>query len=195
VTLEILTEGGDLIRRYASDEKAPPITDVGNWPRWWIRPVKVLSASGGLHRFVWDLHYPMPPGVDVEYPIGATPGDTAPVPKGPSVVPGTYTVRLTVHGKTYAQPLTVKMDPRVKTPAVAVQQQFTLAKRVYDAMIKVHDRIAASGSTPPPALTKVFAQLQQVYGLAQEGAGPIPVENITAITDTLKQADEALAGR
>jgi hypothetical protein len=208
VTLEILNDSGDVVRKYSSDDKAPEITDVGNWPRWWIRPVKVLSGGAGLHRFVWDLHYPMPPGVDVEYPISATPGDTAPVPKGPWVVPGTYTIRLTAAGQTYTQPLTVRMDPRVKTPAVAVQQQFTLAKRVYDALIKVHERLAAEppgapagrgrgrgrgAAGEPPTLASVFAQLQQVYGLTQQGAGPIPVQNITAITRALEQADAVLA--
>jgi hypothetical protein len=81
----------------------------------------------------------------------------------------------------------------VRTPIVAVRQQFTLAKRVYDAMIKIHDRMAASGANPPQTLTKAFSALQQVYGLTQEGAGPIPVQNITAIERALKQADEALS--
>jgi hypothetical protein len=30
------------------------------------------------------------------------------------VLPGTYTVRLTIEGKSYTQPLLVRMDPRSK---------------------------------------------------------------------------------
>jgi len=30
------------------------------------------------------------------------------------VLPGNYSVRLTVQGKSYTQPLVVKMDPRLK---------------------------------------------------------------------------------
>jgi hypothetical protein len=45
-------------------------------------------------------------------------------------VPGTYEVRLTVDGKTYKQPLTVKMDPRVKITEAALQQQFDFAQKV-----------------------------------------------------------------
>jgi len=30
-------------------------------------------------------------------------------------MPGKYIVKLTVDGKTYEQPLTVRMDPRIKT--------------------------------------------------------------------------------
>src|SRR5262249_11473422 len=56
-------------------------------------------------------------------PIAAVPHRTAPAPATPSVAPGVYTVRLTADGKSYTQPLTVKMDPRVKTPAAGLQQQ------------------------------------------------------------------------
>ena len=103
------------MRRYASTDKAPEIRDEGNVPYYWIRPTRVLSADAGLHRFVWDLHYPPPAGTTPSYPIAATPGNTAAEPKGPWVVPGTYTVKLTANGKSYTQPLTVRMDPRVKS--------------------------------------------------------------------------------
>jgi hypothetical protein len=46
-------------------------------------------------------------------------------------MPGTYTVRLIVNGKMYTQKLTVKMDPRVKTPLTVLQQQYDLAERAY----------------------------------------------------------------
>ena len=55
-------------------------------------------------------------------------------PHGPWVLPGTYSVRLTVDGKSYKQPLTVKMDPRVPTPAAGLALQFSLSKQLYDAM-------------------------------------------------------------
>ena len=45
--------------------------------------------------------------------------------------PGAYTVKLTVNGKSYTQPITVKQDPRVKTPALAMQQLYTLTKASY----------------------------------------------------------------
>ena len=134
VTLEILDRAGATIRRFASDDKAREIRDEGNVPSYWIRPSRILSAAPGLHRFVWDLHYPPPAGSTANYPISATPRDTEPEPKGPFVVPGAYSVKLTVNGKPYTQPLIVKMDPRVKQPADALQQQFDLSKRVYDAI-------------------------------------------------------------
>jgi hypothetical protein len=44
--------------------------------------------------------------------------------------PGNYTVKLTVDGKSYTQPLTVKMDPHVKTPTPELQRQFEIAQQV-----------------------------------------------------------------
>jgi hypothetical protein len=43
-------------------------------------------------------------------------------------------VRLTVDGTRYQQPLVVKMDPRVKTPAAGLTEQFVLSKKLYDAL-------------------------------------------------------------
>jgi hypothetical protein len=131
VTLEIY-DGATLVRRYASTDTSMAPADIGNVPRYWIRPTRVLSTAPGMHRFVWDLRYPEPRVLNVQYPISATPNNTPREPRGPWVVPGTYSVRLTVNGKTYSQPLTVRMDPRVKASAATLARQFALAKNVSD---------------------------------------------------------------
>jgi hypothetical protein len=184
VTLEVLDAAGKTVRRYASDEQAPPIKDVGNCPAYWIRPVKVLSGDAGLHRFEWDLHYPPPPG-DKEYPIAATPHDTAPEPKGPWVLPGTYTVKLTANGRSVTQPLTVKMDPRVKTTALGLQQQFTLSKRLYDAMFKIGERLR--GGPEDADLSRLASQIAAMYGAVQEAPVPPPTQIAAAAEQLLKQ--------
>ncbi len=140
VGIEFLDSAGNMVRRYTSDDKAVEIRDEGNVPSYWIRPSPVVSTAAGLHRLVWDLHF-TPPPVPQTYPIAATPHNTAPEPKGPWVSPGTYTVRLTVGGKPYTQPLVVRMDPRIKVAPIALQQQFTLSKRLYDAMVKIQEMI------------------------------------------------------
>ncbi|HEV7398329.1 MAG TPA: hypothetical protein VGN86_17590, partial [Pyrinomonadaceae bacterium] len=66
------------------------------------------------------------------YPIAAVYRNTAPEPTGPWVMPGTYSVVLTANGKTYKQPLTVAMDPRVKTSSRDLATQFRLSRQVYD---------------------------------------------------------------
>ena len=96
-----------------------------------------LSAAAGMHRFTWDVHLqPLAGGGGGGrgggggLPMQAIPFDTAPAPGTPWANPGTSAVKLTVNGKVYAQPITVKQDPRVKTPALAMQQIYTLTKSI-----------------------------------------------------------------
>jgi hypothetical protein len=55
-------------------------------------------------------------------------------PPGPFVVPGQYEVVLTVDGKTYRQPLTVRLDPRVHLSANDLEAQTDLARQMDDWM-------------------------------------------------------------
>ncbi len=143
VVLEVLDAQGKLVRRYSSSDTAQPPQDVGNWPRYWLRPTKVLSAEAGGHRFVWDLHYAYPAVLAFDYPISATAHDTPREPRGAWVLPGQYTVRLTVNGKQYSQMLDVRMDPRVKTPAAELQRQFAVAMQLTNAIQRDHDALEA----------------------------------------------------
>jgi photosystem II stability/assembly factor-like uncharacterized protein len=138
VTLEILDGAGKLVRRYSSADKVEPPRDEGQVPWYWIRPPQVLSAEAGMHRFVWDLHYTQIPGGRRAYPIAAVFQNTPPVSASPWVMPGQYAVKLTANGQSMTQPLTVRMDPRVKTPAEGLQQQFALSKEMYDDILEVN---------------------------------------------------------
>ncbi len=125
VAIEILNAQGAIVRRYSSDDAVPPVKDVGNWPAYWQRPLRALPRTAGSHRVSWDLHYPPPKTDRFEYPIAAVAGGTTLEPKGPWVLPGTYSVRLTVDGATTTQQLVVVMDPAGENadgrPAAAVR--------------------------------------------------------------------------
>jgi photosystem II stability/assembly factor-like uncharacterized protein len=133
LTLEIKDNKGDLVRRYSSTD-APVLPDARKLkiPGYWIRPPRLLSTQRGLHRFLWDMHYTPLPGVEPEYPMSAVNRDTPPSPTTPWVVPGEYTVVLTAGGKSCTQPLTVKMDPRVKMSQVELEKQLTLSQQLGD---------------------------------------------------------------
>jgi len=175
-TLEIRDASGAVVRTYSSSDPAPAPKDEGNIPWWWIRPLRALPGGAGMHRFTWDLHYPPAVGSRNTYPIAATPHDTAPSPTSPWVLPGAYTVSLTANGKTYSQPLTVEMDPRVKTSAADLQQQFALSKEIYDGIAQLE---AASGrvrafrtrlrTAPTSDATKTLrSQAAELSGVAGE---------------------------
>ncbi len=139
VTLEILGPDNVLVRRYASNDPVEPVQDTGNVPWYWISPPRVPSTAAGMHRFVWDLHYPPLPQPRLSYPIAAVPFETAPAPTAPWVQPGTYRVRLTVDGQTSTQFLIVAMDPRVKTSREGLQEQLGLSLQVYDRLARLTD--------------------------------------------------------
>jgi photosystem II stability/assembly factor-like uncharacterized protein len=159
VTLEILDSAGNIVRRYASDDRVPPVDPMLAIPKYWVRPERALPATSGMHRWLWDMHYAPMPGARRGYPMQAVAHDTAPAPTSPWVMPGEYSVRLTANGKSYTQPLTVRMDPRVKTPVADLQLQFTLAKQMYDG--------AATLAPAVPQLRSIQAQVQKLQPQAQ----------------------------
>ena len=57
-------------------------------------------------------------------------------------MPNTYTARLTVDGAVQTQTFTVRMDPRVQTPAATLKVQHDLSVALYDAMLEAQ-RLAA----------------------------------------------------
>jgi photosystem II stability/assembly factor-like uncharacterized protein len=129
VAIEVLDRQGKLVRRYSSDEK-PVLTDAELTkqlvPIYWVKRPEAIQTSAGMHRLVWDLHYPAPTAARHSYPISAVPHRTPRQPQGPHALPGNYTVRLTMNGQSFTTPLTVKMDPRVKTSPAGLQQMFNL---------------------------------------------------------------------
>ncbi len=134
-TLEILDRSGKLVRRFSSTDRPEAINEKElTAPMYWVRQPRTLASDAGMHRWVWDLHYPSPQALSHEYPISAVYGDTPRDPLGARALPGEYTVKLTVAGQTYTQPLTVKMDPRVNTSEAGLVRQFELETQIVAAM-------------------------------------------------------------
>jgi photosystem II stability/assembly factor-like uncharacterized protein len=146
VVLEFLEPGGQVVGRFSSADAPLPLPAGRNIPDYWIRPPQRPSNGAGLHRFVWDLHSQPPPAVlEFEYPIAAVYGDTPLEPRGPWVLPGDYTVRLTVDGQTESQPLTVRMDPRVKTSPTDLKEQYSRSMQVSQAIGRARDALGGVG--------------------------------------------------
>jgi photosystem II stability/assembly factor-like uncharacterized protein len=144
VTLEVLDSSGALVRRYSSTDKALPMEKLAAEhpiPMYWVRPTQILSTEAGMHRFVWDVHYPAPDALEREFPISAILHDTPLLPLGARVLPGSYTVKLTVSGQSYTQPLTVKMDPRIHTPLEDLHKQQEMEIGAVEGMNDSYDAL------------------------------------------------------
>jgi len=182
VSLEIKDETGQIVRRYSSADPSPTPNPTLAIPPYWLRAPRRLSSDAGTHRFFWDLHYAPIPGEPPQYPIAAVYQNTAPAPTSPWAMPGKYTVVLTVGGKSYEQPLTLVMDPRVKTSNADLLEQFRLSKQLYDEWMKLD-----SISTSLRRMREQIAQLQ-----TKAPAGDLKA-HITALADKL-QSFSAAAG-
>jgi hypothetical protein len=181
VTLEIKDGKGNVVRRYASNDSVPPPDPKLKIPRYWVRPPQVLSAAPGLHRFFWDMHFEPLNDVPPEYPMAAVFQKTGPQPTGPWVIPGEYSAVLTAGGKSFTQPLTVNMDPRVKVSAADLAKQFDLSKALYETRKALQP------------IGKSFEALVAELAKAKEKAGANPVkEKIEALSRKMQEfADPA----
>src|SRR4051812_24117095 len=184
VTLEIKDAKGNVVRRYASNDPIPAADPKLKIPRYWVQPPQALSAAPGLHRFYWDMHLEPVKEIAAEYPMTAVLHKTAPQPTGPWTLPGEYSVVLTAGEKNYTQPLTVKMDPRVKASAADLTKQFALSKTMYDARVALQP------------LGKKFEALVAEVAKRKEKAGDNPVkEKIEAFEKKLRQFSDPSPAR
>jgi hypothetical protein len=129
--------------------------------------VRELSGPGdaGVHRVLWDLRSGMP-----FLPTASDSGYYGTY-RGPFVVPGRYTVKLTVGGKEQTQSMEVRGDPRAAaTPA-------TLASRA--AMSARIAELSAIYADAAKALASVDGEVTRISA-ALKG-----VPNVAAGTDTL----------
>ena len=104
ISLEILDEDGNLVRKYTQDE-IPTQRFLGFDNRGYEKDLVTgepkATVSKGLNRFIWDMRYPM---------VSAIPG-VPPVVIKPIAKPGTYQVRLTADGKSQTQSFELKLNP------------------------------------------------------------------------------------
>jgi photosystem II stability/assembly factor-like uncharacterized protein len=131
VTLDVLDASGALVRHMTS---APgvPVSEAARppEPNFWIAPPFSLPKSVGENRTNWDLRYDPPRTFTHSFEINANPGQTPPSPEGALVLPGTYTLRLTVDGRTLTAPLVVKNDPRSPATLEALRAQHALQMKI-----------------------------------------------------------------
>ncbi len=105
-----------------------------------IRTLRDVGKKAGLNRVAWDLCYdpPRPRSDDEEEPE-----DFRGPPRGPQVLPGTYTVRLTVDGEPYETSVEVRIDPLLKTSTEDLVAQFEVALTLHEWRNAVNDGLRA----------------------------------------------------
>jgi photosystem II stability/assembly factor-like uncharacterized protein len=177
ITLDIMDASGAVIR-HMSSAPIPPLPDPPPpVPDYWLEKPKPMPTEAGTNRINWNIRHDNPPALVHNYAqvMGAMAGDTPASPEGPLALPGVYTLKLVVDGKTYTQKLTVKNDPRSPATAADLLAQHGLQMKLYDGI-----KLAWEG-------------YQQVADMRAAVAG-IPRENLAAeVTAAITAFDAKLA--
>ena len=152
-----------------------------------IREVTNISKEKGFNRATWDL------AMD-----GATPrrqltpeqleqfgGGFGFRPRGPEVLPGTYTIKLMIGDKSQEKKVQVGVDPTVKVTAAELQEQYDLSMKLLEMMSKVNVTLRT--------LDNVKEQLQQIDRTVKAQMPDAPKELATSIADSIKQIDTEIA--
>jgi len=201
IKLSIYNAQNRLVREF-SNVSSPIDKTPANAPEYWFAAPPALSKNAGLNRFTWDLRYPAMktllysyygnPLDYIEYTLSdhAVPGEfPRELQPGPFVVPGEYSVALTVDGKTYRQPLTVTLDPRVLASQSDLVRQLDVETNISDQMAASYD-----GNIQVQALRTAIADREKSLG--RDSANPNTVNpdaTKKATTDALKVLDDQVA--
>ncbi|HZQ01604.1 MAG TPA: hypothetical protein VFB13_18820 [Reyranella sp.] len=163
--------GPKIVSFSSADKEAPPAR----------RP----TAKKGLNRFVWDLKHPGPTRLD----YGLAPPRPKPLvpdpenPPGPTVVPGSYGVELSVDGESEAASFTLVKDPRLSTTAEAYAAQFKLHMQLIGSLSKLKEAVNA--------LRRIKKQLEETAGRAGKGQKPL-VKRTTGLVQKLAAIEKVL---
>jgi hypothetical protein len=187
VTLDVLDSDGAVVRHYSSDPIAPvPEAARPPHPNFWVKVEQPLPTGAGMHRVNWDLRYDAPPAFTHSFEINANPGLTPASPEGALVPPGTYTVRLTVNGKSHSEKVTVTNDPRSPANLAALKAQDALVRKLSAAERLAWDAFQQADTTR--------SQLRTFTASDSTSAAAKTIREYIAKLDTLGGAAPASGG-
>jgi photosystem II stability/assembly factor-like uncharacterized protein len=170
VRIEILDTQGTTVRTLSSVPREPDNSDDNEDPEDLKKAA--LSTDPGVHRAVWDLAW------QGATKIKGAKIDTGDPIEGPRAVPGPYTVRLTVDGKTKNSPLRIVADPRGTTSQSDLEAQLAHALRVRNDVSK---------------LTELVNALRSVKDQLRARARALEVrKSESGVSDLLKASDEVV---
>ena len=177
-SLEFLDSKGGLIRKFTNQaEKQEEVlfgsAEEEDLAARFAAP-SAIPAEKGLNKFVWDLHYEDAkrfPGMILW--AGSI--------RGPIVIPGTYTVKLTVDGKSYTQTFEAKKDPRITTTQEDFQSQLEVELQIRDKLTKTHE-----------AIINIRSIRKQIEELTARIDNKNVIDKAKALTAELTNVEEAL---
>ncbi len=147
-----------------------------------IRELKNLSQETGLNRVSWDLRAE---GPRPRREVRAEEDFFFRGPRGPQVLPGNYTVRLTVNEKTYEKPLKVWLDPELSISQNNLETQQGYCLKLRDMQSLVNDGLRG--------LDMLRAQLEERKKILEKLGKSVSQEVMEVIDRHLQRIDSIAA--
>lgn len=146
-----------------------------------IHELDRVPREKGVNRAVWDLRYkgPLlrrPPSDDEVAFFGG--------PRGPQVLPGTYTVKLIVGDRSQEKRVEVQLDPLVSASRTDLEMQLDYGLKLRDMQSSVNDALRS--------LDSIKDQLQQIEKTLKDRVPDAPKELKDAIAEHVKQTESHL---
>ena len=177
---------GALISYYLKnkpDEKIPVRIRILSPDGRLIRELKEIPREPGVNRVAWDLRYEAPrlrrPPREEEIEFGGG-------PRGPQVLPGSYTARLMVGDRALEKPVEVRLDPTLAVPPGDLEAQLEIGLKLRDMISAVTDGLRA--------LDSVKEQLQQLEKTVKDRL-PGEGSDLTKTMGEHRKQIDALASR
>jgi photosystem II stability/assembly factor-like uncharacterized protein len=147
-----------------------------------ISEIENIAKERGLNRVSWNLRYGGPtvrrPPTDEE--VQFTGG-----PRGPQVLPGTYTVRLLVGEKSYERKVEVQLDPTVGgVTAADLRETLEMELRLRDMQTATNNALHT--------LDSLKSQIEFIERTVRDrlGASSVPKELTDALAEQKKRVEE-----
>ncbi len=144
-----------------------------------IQDIERPAKEKGLNRIAWNLRFG---GAEVRRPPTEEETAFTGPPRGPQVLPGTYTVKLTVGDKTFEQNIEVRLDPTVNVPLSDLQAQLDLALQLRD--------MQSAANTALRYLDSVKDQLKHTQTTVKNLNKEPDKDLVKALEDYVKQVEK-----
>ncbi len=146
-----------------------------------ISEIENVAKEQGLNRVNWNLRYG---GPQVRRPPSDEETQFTGGPRGPQVLPGTYTVRLMVGDKAYERKVEVRLDPTVSVPAADLKQTLDMSLRLRDMQTATNNALRT--------LDSLKSQIEFVERTVKDrlGAGEVPKDLTDRLAAQKKRVEE-----
>ncbi|MBT8235886.1 MAG: glycosyl hydrolase [Bacteroidia bacterium] len=129
IMLKILDSNGGEVRSFSSEKDKDYVKHNGGGPP----PAPVLSKKEGLNRFVWDLNYPILPGIPGVYMEAGFTGHKA--------IPGTHTLVLSIGDQKVETTARIEETPGFNIPTSQYDTYDMFMKEIEENLTDMHTNV------------------------------------------------------